>query len=421
MGMNKTVLWILFGLITISMAMNMDEPTASAEFQRNSLHKNWASKTIHFLVSMTVLIPISSIATVYTISNNFKRGWMIQFVCFVYLVVEVLFLPFHDWNGYENVSSRGVGVFLLFFYMTVLVIGGIVYKFGGKGEGWMPLQHNVKIPERLLTLVYKITSCMLVLNGMIKLSMNAVSMLGFCYDSHTGQCNAHGIMGMSFVFYGFILLMMLIIPWLRNNSGAYSQEFYDSVVIMLWGIVNTFTEHRPWEPWSHGDYQHTSMGIVFWACGMLGVVLSWGRKRNFVPALTLIFTGYAMSEHVQELIISTKVHGFFGNVLMVGGMCRILEISFLLGDEDSKGNEIMSFQYIPPFALVLAGILFMGANEEQLELVVNLGSDHSSYVLVLISGACIVYMWMILVLRGYLTIVGGEKNDEEEIELSDMY
>lgn len=51
-------------------------------------------------------------------------------------------------------------------------------------------------------------------------------------------------MGSSFVAYGIILLMMLRVgaPFLMRKGK--SQEWYDSWVITLWGIVNTFTEHR---------------------------------------------------------------------------------------------------------------------------------------------------------------------------------
>lgn len=61
---------------------------------------------------------------------------------------------------------------------------------------------------------------------------------------HTGQCLAHFIMGSSFVAYGIILLLFLRVggPWLLRQGK--SPEWYDSWVIMIWGIVNTFTEHR---------------------------------------------------------------------------------------------------------------------------------------------------------------------------------
>lgn len=61
---------------------------------------------------------------------------------------------------------------------------------------------------------------------------------------HQGQCLAHFIMGSSFVAYGIVMLLMLRVggPLLIRNGK--SQEWYDSWVILLWGIVNTFTEHR---------------------------------------------------------------------------------------------------------------------------------------------------------------------------------
>ena len=160
--------------------------------------------------------------------------------------------------------------------------------------------------------------------------MAPVALFGFCYGKHTGQCIAHGIMGSAFILYSFVLSLVLVIPWIRKHQllntsdgggggGATgtSQEFYDSTVMMVWGVVNTFTEHR-WgrESWSMGDYQHTAMGIIWWGGGLLGMYLSRKNHRSFIPALLLIFTGYSMSQHAQHLIISTKVHSVFGISLM---------------------------------------------------------------------------------------------------------
>lgn len=47
----------------------------------------------------------------------------------------------------------------------------------------------------------------------------------------------------------------------------------------------------------------------------------------------------------------------------------------------------------------------MGANEEQLILVLRLGGDHSAYVLIIVSGAFLVYFWMIACLEFYLYLL----------------
>lgn len=149
----------------------------------------------------------------------------------------------------------------------------------------------------------------------VQFGFGVIVLQGFCHADHLGQCLAHGIMGSSFIAYGYVLAIMLHFgdAYLRNANR--SQEFYDSSIITLWGIVNTFTEHRWGQSWSHGDYQHTSMGIIWWCAGMLGIALSKNWKtgeprRNHVPALVMIFTGWAMSEHAQHLMFSTKVHAF---------------------------------------------------------------------------------------------------------------
>ena len=69
-----------------------------------------------------------------------------------------------------------------------------------------------------------------------------ITALGFCQGEHLGQCIAHFIMGSAFIAYGIILTILLLVGqiWLRRTGR--SQEFFDSVVIAAWGLVNSFTE-----------------------------------------------------------------------------------------------------------------------------------------------------------------------------------
>jgi hypothetical protein len=190
----------------------------------------------------------------------------------------------------------------------------------------------------------------------IQMLFGGITALGFCHDDHLGQCLAHFIMGSAFIAYGILLTILLLVGqfWLRRTGR--SQEFFDSVVIAVWGCINTFTEHRWGEEWAHNDLQHTSMGIVWWCAGLLGIWLSRKRngrpKRNLIPGIVILLTGYAMSAHTQELMLSTMVHAVFGYTLMAAGAARIIEISFVLGDRSTlspDGTEANSFQYITPF------------------------------------------------------------------------
>lgn len=183
-----------------------------------------------------------------------------------------------------------------------------------------------------------------------------ITALGFCQGDHLGQCLAHFIMGSAFIAYGILLTILLLVGqlWLRRTRR--SQEFFDSAVIAAWGCVNTFTEHRWGTAWVRNDWQHTTMGVIWWAAGLAGVWLSRGRdgtpKRNFIPGFVLLMTGWAMSAHPQELMISAMTHKMFGYTLMAAGVTRIIEISFILNDKNSvteHGYDTHSFQYIPVF------------------------------------------------------------------------
>ena len=191
----------------------------------------------------------------------------------------------------------------------------------------------------------------------VQMLFGGITALGFCRGDHLGQCVAHFIMGSAFIGYGIILTIILIVGqmWLKRTGR--SQEFFDSILIAVWGCVNTFTEHRWGGPWVKNDLQHTSMGIVWWCAGLLGIWLSRRRdgqpKRNLFPALVIMLTGWGMGAHPQSLELSTHVHTMFGYTLMAAGAMRVVEISFVLKDRNSlsetDSEDINSFQYLTPF------------------------------------------------------------------------
>ncbi len=185
----------------------------------------------------------------------------------------------------------------------------------------------------------------------VQMVFGGITALGFCQGDHLGQCAAHFIMGGAFIGYGILLTILLLVGqvWLRRTGR--SPEFFDSCVIAAWGCVNTFTEHRWGTAWVRNDWQHTTMGIIWWSAGLAGVWLSSGRdghsQRNFIPGFVLLMTGWAMSAHPQELMISAATHAMFGYTLMAAGVTRIIEVAFVLRDKNglsADGMEANSFQ-----------------------------------------------------------------------------
>ncbi|KAI9840851.1 MAG: hypothetical protein M1837_001265 [Sclerophora amabilis] len=242
----------------------------------------------------------------------------------------------------------------------------------------------------------------------VQMLFGGITAVGFCHEDHLGQCLAHFIMGSAFIGYGITLTLLLLVGqvWLKRTGR--SQEFFDSIVISVWGCVNTFTEHRWGQAWGHNDLQHTSMGIVWWCAGLLGLWLSRKRngeaKRNLLPGIVILITGWAMSSHPQNLPLSTMVHTVFGYTLMAAGAARIVEIAFVLRDKatlSEDGSDPNSFQYLTPFLLCASGFLFMGATEEQMKLLSDAGVSHVAYVLILYSVAFLLFLFVNILLHLY--------------------
>lgn len=307
-----------------------------------------------------------------------------------------------------NIHSK-FGSILIIVVLVQLALGIILKLHINKGI-WGKFRS-------LLVKLHYIIAILIPIASWVQIGFGVIVLEGFCHADHLGQCLAHGIMGSSFIAYGYILTIMLFFGDKVLAKRNKSQEFYDSSVITLWGIINTFTEHRWGQNWSHGDYQHTSMGIIWWCAGMVGILLSRDKvtkqfsRRNPVPALVMIFTGWAMSEHAQHLMISTKVHAFFGYALMAAGISRIIEVSFILKDEPADSSKIRSFQYLTPFLLIESGICFCGANEEQLAYLNEAGIDHSSYLLVLSSCAFLIYLLCLGLIHLYTNLKNSDDSN----------
>jgi hypothetical protein len=189
--------------------------------------------------------------------------------------------------------------------------------------------------------------------GWTQMLLGVLTFRGYCREDNLGQCLAHYIMGSGFIAYATISTIILLVgeQWVRRSGR--SPELWDSWVITLWGIINTFTLHHG-NVWSVKDMQHTIIGVLWWTGGLLGIYLSQNNQRNVVPGVIVIITGWSMSEHAQALMLSTKVHRIFGHTLMLAGFTRIIEICFFVPsyssevapDDSSQSEHILADSYL---------------------------------------------------------------------------
>ncbi|KAF8639101.1 hypothetical protein AX17_001744 [Amanita inopinata Kibby_2008] len=328
-------------------------------------------------------------------------------------------------------SAHGIFASILFIPILAQLVLGVYLK----------LHIHEKSIRPYAVVAHGIMGKMYPILGWVQMLFGAVTLGGFCRGGHLGQCLAHYIMGSGFIAYGTIMAILLLAgeAWIRRSGR--SPEWWDSWVIMLWGIVNTFTEHRG-DTWSVKDMQHTILGVLWWAGGLLGIFLARHNQRNIVPSLIVILTGWAMSEHAQALMISTRVHAVFGYTLSLAGIARIIEICFFpsfpsssssqahkivvsaseddntsdhtLNDirydadrtssrDGAKETAARAFRHLPPFLLVAAGLLFMSATDEELGNVHDREMDHVTYILIMYSLAFLIYFFINYLIHLYFT------------------
>lgn len=257
----------------------------------------------------------------------------------------------HAHKGRQFVSHNVHAVFANI--LTLLLVVQVV--FGGYLKLHLENGFHGRV-RRVVRPIHSVLGKAMPVLSWTQIVFGVITALGFCQDDHLGQCAAHFIMGSAFIAYGILLTLVLLVGqlWLRRTGR--SQEFFDSVVIAAWGCVNTFTEHRWGTPWVKNDWQHTTMGIIWWCAGLAGMWLSRDRdgnpKRNFIPGFVIAVTGWGMSAHPQDLPVSAMTHAMFGKTLMATGIARIIEISFVLKDRGSlsdDGRQYNSWQLIPVF------------------------------------------------------------------------
>ncbi|BEI87309.1 uncharacterized protein CcaverHIS019_0100270 [Cutaneotrichosporon cavernicola] len=277
----------------------------------------------------------------------------------------------HNHGGREFAATvHGIMAQIIFWVLMVQTACGVFLRLHILNKTVRPWIRRVHGP---LGMAFPII-------GWTQIIMGVVTALGFCRGGEINQCLAHYIMGSAFIAYAAILVIMLNLggAWLQRRGC--SQEMLDSSVILVWGIINTFTEHQG-GPWTHKDMQHTMMGVLWWAGGLLGVFLSRKGKRSFVPAVIIIMTGWGMSAHEQELMISSKA-----SLVPDSPNSRFTQCSA------TPSPTVRIFQHLPPYLLVLSGITFISATNEEMKNANALGIDHVTYALFDFSLSFLVYL-----------------------------
>ncbi|KAJ1961054.1 hypothetical protein GGI12_003463 [Dipsacomyces acuminosporus] len=193
-------------------------------------------------------------------------------------------------------------------------------------------------------------------------------------------------------------------------------EFYESIVMMVVGLIGTFTEHNFFQQpkdgsdqWSHKDLQHTVIGVSWLAGGLLGVLMTWRsqpRERSAIPSIIFIATGISMIIHQQDLVMSSRVHFLFGASLVLLGLSTIVEITLIASNYVKEFGEPEFFQYVPLLFMTSSGMFLMGANRDMVLFLINSQLDIATYALLLLSFCFVILLYFYLLVDLYFTLGG---------------
>ncbi|KAJ2777230.1 hypothetical protein H4R18_005259 [Coemansia javaensis] len=268
----------------------------------------------------------------------------------------------------------------------------------------------------------------------VAMVLGGIRFLNLCSHSHLGQCVSHFARGSALVAGSVVMLVGLrlsgpFIAFLRRPV-----EFYMSAVMVVVGLIGTFTEHNFFQSpdpaahhpaagdWSHKDLQHTMIGIAWLAAGVLGLLMTWRstpRERSVVPAVAFIATGIAMIIHQQDLVMSSRAHFLFGASLVGFGLSTICEITLLGAGHAKDTDEPAPFQYLPVLFACASGMFLMGANRDMILFLINSGVDVPTYALILLSLCFAVMLYFYLLADLYIALAGRPAAKYHALECAD--
>ncbi|KAI8049107.1 hypothetical protein BDF22DRAFT_604139, partial [Syncephalis plumigaleata] len=287
-----------------------------------------------------------------------------------------------NWVVLMIIVQAGIGVFLKRYRQPTVY--RLVAKTGHKviGLGWFVM-------------------------GGVQCGLGLITYMGYCGGTHTNNCLAHEIMGSSIAAYGIgvhITSSGAGRRWLRRLANGRSVDWVDAWLITVWGVFNTFTEHRWGQSWNHTDLQHTSMGVLWWAGGAAALfsLLHRPDQRTPLPALVIFFTGAGMVAHHQHMAIGVTTHAWFGKALMAAAVARLIEMALEEGGlgkttafngnyRAASGGDMIPHKYqenrvlpmlrrLSGLSMVISGLLFCGSTEEALASVAGNGLDVVTYM-----------------------------------------
>ena len=283
---------------------------------------------------------------------------------------------------------------------------------------------------------------------------------------------AHFIKGGIFFWYGLLTLGRWMgafseFGWAWNLRPEYpivsrwksrvpSAEFTESFVIWLYGASNVFLEHlNAWgQAWTHMDFEHLSITILFFGGGLLGMMIESSRARelmnttivlqkdrdegevanprsalrfhasgaaeepddlweqpktyrtslNPLPGLVIMLLGIMMSSHHQSSMVSTMMHSQWGTLFCGFAMARAATyIILFVKPPTSHFPSRPPSELVAAFCLTAGGLMFMFSARDTVTAIETNGLDAMTIFTVTMGLSAMILAWEVVVftLKGW--------------------
>ncbi|RFU25768.1 hypothetical protein B7463_g10569, partial [Scytalidium lignicola] len=295
----------------------------------------------------------------------------------------------------QNVHAQMAN--LMATWLATQVACGIYLKLHLRHNYWVYMRPVVVATHAILGVGMPAVSWIQVVFG-------GFTAVGFCHGNAAGQCVARSAAGSTIIGVGFLVLVII-----ENERSGLNYYQFSSLYRMRPAMVMVSSNAIWIVDWMYQDPAQRvfldvfSLGLIwlfagaFVVCLALGGGGSWGR---FVPGILVVINGWYIAV-CSTRNAATVLNGALGFSMQCAGLSYlVMQCTKQTANNSSENRYLARFaRMLTSYFLCACGILFMGTNQEQVQLLSKSRMSATTLVLLLHGATILMYGSTLLNLR----------------------
>ncbi|MCJ1281128.1 hypothetical protein MMC26_000446 [Xylographa opegraphella] len=222
--------------------------------------------------------------------------------------------------------------------------------------------------------------------------LGGVTALGFCHGSHTGQCVVHAVSGSALIGVGVLLLFIQQCERYRLTAPFANSDAVLATLVNMSGVLVVLADWISKETHQRAILDLVITGLVYLCVHAFITWLAWMSDsqilRKASSGVLLVIGGWFLATH-STLPAPSILHKFLGFSMQTAGVAQILAAGFTGTSKESAAamtKEIYLLRLLTAYSLGASGLLFIGANKEQLQLLSSGSMPTTPFVLLITNG-----------------------------------